>query len=92
MDSALECEYGYRSYITKRYTLYNTHYTLHNTQKKGTLFEVPLLYKNILEQISCVDVERAVAVLFLYGLVAAELAYWHTVLECYNEVLIHNEA
>lgn len=41
MDSALECEYGYRSYITKRYTLYNTHYTLHITQNQGTLARCP---------------------------------------------------
>lgn len=30
-----------RPKITKRYTLYNTHYTLHNTQNQGTLARCP---------------------------------------------------
>ena len=82
------------SYITKRYTLYNTRCTIHCTHytKKGHPCEVPLLYRNILEQESCIDVEGAVAVLFLDGLVAAELAYRQTVLEGYDEVLVHDEA
>ena len=39
--SLRQLEEFYRSYITKRYTLYNTHYTLHNTQNQGTLARCP---------------------------------------------------
>ena len=47
---------------------------------------------NSLKQESGVDVERAVAVLFLYYRVFAELAYRQAVLERDNEVLVHDEA
>ena len=47
---------------------------------------------NSLKQESGVDVERAVAVLFLYYRVFAELAYRQAVLECHDEVLVHDEA
>ena len=46
---------------------------------------------NSLEQESCVDIERAVAVLFLYHRVFAELAYRQAILECDDEVLVHDE-
>ena len=45
----------------------------------------------LLEQESCIDVECAVAVLFLNHRVFAELAHRQTVLECNDEVLVHDE-
>ena len=46
----------------------------------------------LLEQESGVDVECAVAVLFLYYRILAELAYRQAILECNDEVLVHDEA
>ena len=45
-----------------------------------------------LEQEACVDVERAVAILILDERIATELADGQTILECHDEVLVHNEA
>ena len=46
----------------------------------------------LLEQESCVDVECAVAVLVFNHRIVAELAHWQAILECNDEVLVHNEA
>ena len=51
-----------------------------------------LLSISRLEQETCVDIERAIAVLILEKLILAELAYRQTILEGYDEVLIHNES
>jgi hypothetical protein len=55
----------------------------------GHLFLVRVLQ---LEEETSVDIECTITVLILDKLILAELAYGQTILEGYDEVLIHNES
>lgn len=45
-----------------------------------------------LEQVTCVDVEGALAILILDEGILAELAHWQAILKGYDKVLVHDEA
>ena len=45
-----------------------------------------------LEEEARIDVESTITILIADDWVLAEAANWQTILECYDEVLVHNEA
>ena len=49
-------------------------------------------YHNKLEEEAGVNIESTISVLILYHRVLAELAHWQAILECHDEVLVHDEA
>ena len=87
------------------YKLYNkSYFEAHRSSRNRSLLSVNEDFENeqdveialsdslALEEEAGVDIERTVTILILNQLILAELAYWQTILEGHDEVLVHNKA